>query len=130
MASENVRLIREGYAALNRGDVEWLRSHADPNLEFRSRFSALSRSVYTGEEAVEQWYADVRDSWESIEQTPQRIVEVDDERTVVEVRIRARGRGSGAEIDQRIGVIFTVRDGKAVRLDAYESFDEALETLA
>src|SRR5581483_1247467 len=103
MASQDVQRIREGYAALNRGDIEWLRAHVHPDFEFRSRFSALSGRSYTGERAFEQWFADVSESWESIEQIPERFVELDSERTAVEVRFKARGRGSGAEIDQLIG---------------------------
>jgi ketosteroid isomerase-like protein len=126
MDSENVRLIREGYAALNRGDVEWLRAHVHPNFEFRSRFSAVSGRSYTGERAFEQWFADINESYESIEQVPERFVELDSERTAVEVRVKARGRGSGVEIDQRIAGVFTARDGKGVRMEAHDSLEDAL----
>jgi ketosteroid isomerase-like protein len=126
MSEQNNRMIREGYDAVNRGDVEWLRAHADPGLQFRSRFSGLSGRTYTGERAFEQWYADISESWEGIEQSIERLVELDEERTVVEVRFTARGRGSGIEVDQKMAVIFTVRNGKAVRMEAYDSVDEAL----
>ena len=127
MESENARLIREGYAALNRLDVDWLRAHMHPDLEFTSRFSGLSGRTYRGVGAFEQWYADVSESWESIEQTPERLIDLDAERIAVEVRFKARGRGSGAEVDQLIAFVFTNRDGKAVRIESYASLEEALE---
>jgi ketosteroid isomerase-like protein len=126
MESENARLIREGYAALNRLDVEWLSARMDPDLEFASRFSGLSGRTYKGLGAFEQWFADVTESWESIEQTPERLVDLDAERTAVEVRFKARGRGSGVEVDQRIAFVFTVRDGKVARIDPYDSLEDAL----
>jgi ketosteroid isomerase-like protein len=126
MASENERLIREGYAAINRRDLDWMRAHAHPDFEFKSRFSGLSGRTYTGQRAFEQWLADIGETWESNEQFPERFVELDSERTAVEIRFKGRGRGSGVEVDQRIGLIFTIRDGKAVHVEAYDSFEDAL----
>jgi ketosteroid isomerase-like protein len=126
VSEENERLIREGYDAANRGDVEWLRAHADPNLELKSRFSGLSGNTYRGETAFEQWYADISETWESVEQSVERLVQLDPERTAVEVRFTARGRGSGVEIDQKMAVIFTIRDRKTVRMEAFDSLEEAL----
>ena len=126
MESENARLIREGYAALNRLDVEWLSARMHPDLEFTSRFSGLSGRTYKGVGAFEQWFADVTESWDSIEQNPERLIDLDAERTAVEVRFKARGRGSGVEVDQRIAFVFTLRDGKVTRIDPYDSFEDAL----
>jgi ketosteroid isomerase-like protein len=67
VTEENERLIREGYAALNNQDLEWMRAHAHPDFEFTSRFSGLSGRIYKGPTAFEQWHADVSESWESIE---------------------------------------------------------------
>ena len=130
MAEEHNRLIRRGYEAINQGDVDWLRAHTDPDLEFRSRFSGLAGRTYLGKQGFEQWLADTADSWESMEQTPERLIELDDERTLVDVRFRARGRGSGIEVDQRIAVIFTIRGERVLRMDAYGSVEEALEAAA
>ena len=130
MSEEHNRLIREGYEAINQRDVDWLRSHTDPELEFRSRFSGLAGRTYRGKHGFEAWLADTAESWEAMEQTPERLIELDDERTLVDVRFKARGRGSGIEVDQRLAVIFTFRGETVVRMDAYGSMEEALEASA
>jgi ketosteroid isomerase-like protein len=42
-------------------------------------------------------------------------------------RLSARGKGSGVEVQRREGIMWTIRDGKTVRIDYYSSPDEALE---
>ena len=45
----------------------------------------------------------------------------------VTVRFRGRGRASGIEIDARLYEVYTLRDGKVLRIDEYEHRAEALE---
>ncbi len=52
-------------------------------------------------------------------------VDIDD-RVVVTVRLRGRGRGSGVEVDARFYDVFTLRDGKIVRMDQFTERSEAL----
>ena len=47
---------------------------------------------------------------------PEEFVDIGD-RVVVTVRLRAHGRRSGIEVDARLYDVFTVRDGKIVRMD-------------
>jgi ketosteroid isomerase-like protein len=127
MSAENEELISRGYEAISRGDVEALKQLLDPDAELHSRFGAVAGRVYRGHEGVDRWFADMQESFEAVEQTPERFIEVDAERTIVLLRFRGRGRGSGAEIDQRFAAICTIREGKGVRLETYDSLDEALE---
>ena len=50
------------------------------------------------------------------------------EHVVVLTRIRARGRASGADVDAKVGAIFTLRDAKIVRYVLTDS-REALEAV-
>jgi ketosteroid isomerase-like protein len=129
MPSEHEQLIREGYAAINRRDSDWLRAHAHPDLEFRSRFSALSGRSYSGERAFEDWLADASESWESMEQTPERFIEVDPDRTIAEIRFKARGRESQVEVDQLLALAFTFRGEQVIRAEAHDSVEDALEAV-
>jgi len=45
----------------------------------------------------------------------------------VTVRWRARGHGSGVEIDALFYEIYTLRDGRIVRMDEFTDRSEALE---
>jgi ketosteroid isomerase-like protein len=126
MGQEHVEVIRQVYERINAWDIEGGMHLADPEIELRTRFTAVAGRPYRGLEGVRQWFADVGETLEEVEQTPTRFIEVDDERTISVVDFHARGRGSGVVIEQEIAVIFTIRDGKILTLETYPSVDEAL----
>lgn len=125
MTPSNEQLIRRAYEALNAGDLDAGRALMDTACELRTRFTSLAGRTYRGHEGLDQWVADVAESWEGVEQTPEGFIPVDGERTIVPVRFRARGRGSGVEIDQAIVTIWTVRGRKVARVESYETMEEA-----
>ena len=50
-------------------------------------------------------------------------------RVVVPMRLRARGRGTGLDGEQDLVMVWTLRDGKAVRMDPYPTKEAALAAL-
>jgi ketosteroid isomerase-like protein len=50
-------------------------------------------------------------------------------RVVVPGRVLARGQDSGIETEQAVTQVWTIRDGKAVRIDVYAEKQEALEAV-
>jgi ketosteroid isomerase-like protein len=48
---------------------------------------------------------------------------------VAAVRLRGRGRGSGIEVDARFYEVYTLRQGKIVRMDQFTQRSEALEAV-
>ena len=55
---------------------------------------------------------------------PERVVDVDDERVLVLVRVHATGTGSGVPVELRNADEFTIRDGVLVRFKVYGDRDE------
>jgi ketosteroid isomerase-like protein len=50
MSEENVELVRQGYEARNRGDLEWALEHITPDYEFRTAQPFPdTEAVYRGE---------------------------------------------------------------------------------
>jgi ketosteroid isomerase-like protein len=64
--------------------------------------------------------------WEGFRIEPERFVDAGDRVVVIEVR-RGRGSGSGVEVEQRSGVIWTLREGKVVGMETDLDPQEALE---
>jgi ketosteroid isomerase-like protein len=126
MPDANEQIIRRSYELMNAGDLEKGKELIHTDCEIRTRFTSLSGRTYRGLTGVDEWAAEVDDSWETIEQTPERFVPIDGERTAVIVRFRGRGRGSGVEIDETLVVVWTVRNGKVAGVESYEDLDEAL----
>ena len=68
------------------------------------------------------------DYWDAMDWSldPEEFIDAG-ERVVVLARLSARGRESGVSLERRDGMVWTVRDGKAVRLDYFNNATKALE---
>jgi ketosteroid isomerase-like protein len=70
--------------------------------------------------------ADGHDDW-AIEVVD--IHDAGDDRVVGVVRQRGRSKSSGVSVDMRYAQVFTIRDGKHVRMEMYNDPDEALKAV-
>jgi len=98
----------------------------DPNVEWVETPSlGPDVSTYTGieelREAVNGWIA----IWTEYAVEVARYADADD--GVVALRERGQGSVSGAAVEREQGEVFTLRNGKVVRVRLYGSWDEALE---
>jgi ketosteroid isomerase-like protein len=82
--------------------------------------------VYEGHDGLRRLGAEVQEVWDEFRIEPERFVDAGDRVIVIEVR-RGRGSGSGVEVEQRSGVIWTLRDGKVVAMETDLKPEEALE---
>ena len=127
MSQENVEIIRRVLQAASCGDVAAAKDLTGPDIQLDSVFGSVEGGWYQGHSGIERWFADVADTWEMFEQTPERFIEIDQQRTIALTRVRGKGRGSGIEIGEHTASIWTVRDGRVVGIETHRSLDEALE---
>jgi ketosteroid isomerase-like protein len=66
-------------------------------------------------------------AWETWVMTPTDFVEVDEERVLVPMRVRARSKTHGVEISIEGANLLTIRDGKVARLELFLDESDALE---
>jgi ketosteroid isomerase-like protein len=125
MSQENVKIVRRSYDAYLRGDLESSLADVDPEIEVYDHDIPES-GEYRGFDGLLRWQADWESSWESWRWDPEEFIEAG-ERVVAVLRVHARGRQSGIDIERVDGAVWTFRDGKCVRLDYYGSRDQALE---
>jgi ketosteroid isomerase-like protein len=125
VSSRNIELVREAIEATNRGDLEWLIDHAAADIEIRARGVAGEPVRYTGAAGIRENFRDMAEIWQSIDSAPEDIRERGD-RVIAIVNRRLRGRGSGIDVEDKIGIVFEVRDGLAVRVSSYRNVEEAL----
>src|SRR6185503_12458674 len=82
--------------------------------------------VYRGPEEARNYYRSFGESFDEFTFEAEDFIGVGDDRVLILFLIRTRGKGSGATAEAESGWIWTVRDGKAVRIDAYFDRNEAL----
>jgi ketosteroid isomerase-like protein len=84
------------------------------------------RVIYRGRAGLERYYRERAEAFAGGE-VHIRSLEVGGDAVVVHARSTARGRVSGADIEEDITLVYWVRDGKIVRGQAFRSREDALE---
>ena len=117
-------LVRRLYAELVGGGSA-LGDLLDPDVEWIPvRDSALADESYRGIERVRRFWGEFLSAWDEYTVEPQEIYEGGDQVAVV---VRIAGRMHELEIDQAQSTLFTIRDGKVVRAQAFADPDAARE---
>jgi ketosteroid isomerase-like protein len=82
--------------------------------------------TFLGLDGLERALSELRDALEEIRFEPLSVAELAADRFLVLVRFRASGRGSGVEVDQHVGHLFSLRQGSVVRWEVYWDEEDAL----
>jgi ketosteroid isomerase-like protein len=122
MSQEDVEIVRTAIEAWGAGDMDSFCASLDPDMVW----DPVEEVASQGHAAVRAVLARWRGEWDEYEQTAEEFVDIGD-RVLATVHFHGRGRGSGIEIDQRFYEVYTVRDGKVVRMDEYATRAGALE---
>ena len=118
MSQENVEIVRR----FLRADVDEALPYADPGIVW----NPVEELPTQGHDAVRASLAHWKAEWDDYKVMPEEFVDRGDS-VVVTVRLRGRGRGSGVEVDARFYDVYSLRDGKIVRMDQYTERSQALE---
>ena len=119
MSQENVEIVRRFLVV---DDLDEALTYADPGIVW----NPVEESPEEGHDAVRASTTRWKSEWDDYQLIPEELADMGD-RVVATVRFRARGRGSGVEVDARLYDVFTLRDGKIVRMDQFADQSEALE---
>jgi len=118
MSQENVEIVRR-FLLL---PVEEALAHADPDIVW----NPTEESAAQGHDAVRESLVRWKGEWDDYELLPEEFEHMGD-RVVVAVSVRGRGRASGIEVDARLYDVYTLREGKIVRMDQFTERSEALQ---
>jgi ketosteroid isomerase-like protein len=124
MSQENVEIARLGYEAFNRRDVDGVLDLCDPDVEWED-IPSLDIPAAVGKDAVRVYFETVMAAWDRVRREPVEIIDLGGDRVLVLCHVTARGRGSGIEVDVRIGDLLTLRDGRVVCWTSYASWAQA-----
>jgi ketosteroid isomerase-like protein len=108
------------YAAVNARDRAAIRALTAPDIVVGTTVEA-----FRGPEALIGW---LDDGDEAFDDFTVELLEVEQlgGHVVVSMRQRGRGKASGAEVDDRITHVWTLRGGRATRLQSFATRDDAV----
>ena len=126
MSSENLEIVRRGIDAFNEGGVDGIIPLLQADFEATTPPNLASEpDTYRGPDGVRRWFDSFYEVMDEIRWDAHDFHEVGD-RVVVEFTLRARGKTTGLDFGQDAVMVWELRDGKASRLDLFQTLDEAL----
>jgi ketosteroid isomerase-like protein len=133
MSQANVEVVREVVSLMDfaaRADdlPGRLLELTAPEVEIDMSRRVFNPYVYEGHAGLRRLVRDVQEVWEEFSITPERFVDAG-ERVVVIMTRHGRGKGSGVAVDQRTAGIWTVGEGKIIRMETDIDPQEALEAV-
>jgi ketosteroid isomerase-like protein len=125
MSQENVEIVRAAYGAINNRDWDRLFQDAHRDIEFTFD-RAPNPGPHTGRDAVQARIEDAVTplGWFSYEVDELR---EGGEQIVALLTLRARPEGTTAEIQNRVGHVWTLRGGKVVSVHTFPKREQAFE---
>jgi ketosteroid isomerase-like protein len=128
MSRENVEVVRRGFDAYNRDDLEGILKTFAPEFEMHpsGRF-ADTAPVYRGRKGWIEFWNTFQAAWEQITISVERMVDLDGHRVLTLGTFHGRGRGSGVEVEAEAAWLHTLKASLVVELRTFGSWQEALE---
>jgi ketosteroid isomerase-like protein len=126
VSQENVDIVRRLYDALGGPELDKVTDEIwDPEIEWHA--SELF-GVLHGREAVLIQIAEFADPFEDWQVVPEELIDAGDE-VVCVTQQRGSGKVSGASMDARYAIVFTIRANTIVRVCEYATRAEALKAV-
>jgi ketosteroid isomerase-like protein len=127
MSQENVEIVRHVIEAWNSDRQESVIRLIDPEVVLDATRRLINPKTYAGMEGMRRMLADRDEVWEEFRLEPDEFLDAGD-RVVVIGRWVGKGRGSGIEVQQPVWHVFTLHDGRVIRVElGYTNRGEALE---
>jgi len=126
MTESNLELVRQGFEALREGDPDALEPFIHPDFEVTTPPQlAAEPDTYRGLDGVRRYFASFYEAMDRIRFEAEEFIPIGD-LVVVEAILRTRGRSTGIETEQRVALVYELKDGKACRISVHATVDEAV----
>ena len=126
MGQLETEVVREFYAALNRGDVAAMLKILDPQIERVEPPGFPASGTFRGIEAVQEHFTKARATWAEGACEPQRFAVAGD-KVIAFIQVRVRLKHEKEWREGRVTDVFTFRNGKATQFRTFTDEKQALE---
>jgi ketosteroid isomerase-like protein len=127
MSQSDVEIVRRGLEAFNRGDIESSLADFAPEAEWHPYLGAVEGRVFRGTDQIGRMLHGFGEEIEGFEVTAEDILDLGDGKVVMSLRAHGRGRGSSADVEAHWAQLWTLRDGRVVRVEAFDTTEGATE---
>jgi ketosteroid isomerase-like protein len=117
---EGAEFVARVYAAINSRDRDAIKALSAPDIVVGTTVEA-----YRGPKALLEWLDEGDDAFDDF---TFEVLEVEElaGHLLASIRQRGRGKASGADVDHRFTHVWTLRDGRGVKLQSFAHHDDAV----
>jgi ketosteroid isomerase-like protein len=126
MSEENLELAQRMVEWFNAGNVDAMQAHSTDDVEIVPLRAAIEDTVYRGPGAAAAFAADNDESWEGLRFDVEAFRDAG-ERVVAIGQLSARARGTGAEVNARLAMLFEFRGDRLSKARSYTDVAEGLK---
>lgn len=128
MSQADIEALRARYAAVSAGDRAALFRDVAPAFTLKTPDRVPNAGTYLGAHEATRFMEDFWEPFEEVVLEPQEFRESGDRIAVVQ-SVRLRHKGSSAFVEIRVGMLWTMRDGKPLRAEMFPKAEEAVEAV-
>lgn len=127
MPRDNVEIVREGFDAVAREGWQALLPMLHPEFELTTPPElAMEPDTYRGDAGMRRYFESFEEAMEDIRIEPEGELVGAGDKVFVPFMLSARGRETGIEAEQHAFQVWTMRDGRALRVEIFASREDAL----
>jgi ketosteroid isomerase-like protein len=116
--------VRRFAAAITRCDVDAALGVCDPDVEFLSVLAVDGRP-YVGHAGIRRYFDDIASAWEEWRVDVHGTAVGPDGRVIIEMTMRARGKGSAAPLAEFAAHVWTLTEEKLLRNQPFREREQA-----
>jgi ketosteroid isomerase-like protein len=126
MSRENVEIVAQGYARFaETGELNEERTHPDFVWDMSTFAGWPERQIYEGADGAGEFLASWTEPWDDWELEIEELIDAGGDEVIAVIRQHGTSKSTGLEVDMQFAQLWTIRDGKYMRMRMYADPAEA-----
>ena len=127
---DNVALVRRFEESWAKRNLDAALDCVHDELEFDwSDSMGPFVGTYRGRDGLTRFWTEMQEAWERFSPEMVEVFECGPDRLITLDVVRARGKGSGIDMEARGAMLWTVQNGKIVRVKMFQTKEDALQAV-
>jgi ketosteroid isomerase-like protein len=129
MSQENVEIARQNTVGFNSRDLQALAEICTEDFEFISVLTPVDETTYQGQEAWAAYFEAMEEAWGEWRTEDFEFIDAGEDQVVVVCQLVGKSKHGGLPLQREVGLLYSFRDGRIWRLQAFLDPAEALEAV-
>ena len=126
MSQENVEIVAQGYARFaETGELNEEGTHPDFVWDMSTFAGWPERQTYEGADGAGEFLASWTEPWDDWELEIEELIDAEGDEVIAVIRQHGTSKSTGLEVDMQFAQLWTIRDGKYLRMRMYADPAEA-----